>query len=503
MDERLVFEPVEEPRIKSITPEGEEIQYEDENDFLRFLTLWRSVGADPDRLKPEEKTDTADVDRSTTMAWSLMRTVTNADLFYAEALVNSVTTKSEPLELQHTGYMYTEPEEPDLPLGMLVVDKQLQFQAISRLFASTVESLREIVRPFKWKLQQLAEISRKLEFEMIRDFLSGRILPVVKVTCPRSVEIVLDHDKDGNVEWRLARKLFFNVNGVTITGEGLVNPYSRVLVNVALGALFKSMRTDLVKEACRYGVTGVSESFDVEAEGETVHFSQTDHELESGPCPVYLPSMANMMFTINSHPYQRFVQCLASLNRIKTLSKIVIDAFISCDFVEIVREREGRTAVIQLNTVFGIDPRLWRADSSTESDDPLWYPPSGPILVIISESGVTATSAKSPMNLNTIDVSQSNEPLRAWCIEQYWFLFQCMVSTVASRYGFHFTKSNNIFTVRCDNSRIVEFRPAANEEVFVYVSEGYSSFRLTWQSLPLTRSSDKLSYLFFAPLFGN
>ena len=502
MDERLVFEPVEEPRIKSITTEGEEIQYDDATDFLRFLTLWKSVGADPDRLKPEEETDTKEVDRSATMAWSLMRAVTNADLFFAEALVNAVTTKDEPLELQHTGYMYTEPEEPDLPLGMLIVDKQLQFQAISRMFASTAETLKEMVRPFKWKLRQLVAISKKLEFELVRDLLSGRILPVVKVTCPRSVEIVLDHDKDGTVEWRLARKVFFNLNGVTITGEGLENPYSRALVNVALGSLYRSMRTDVMKGSCRYGVTGVSESFEVEAEGETVRFSQTDHELESGLCPVYLPSMANMMFTINSHPYQRFVQCLESLNRIKALSNIVIDAFISCDFVEIVREREGRTAVIQLNTLFESDPRLW-TENSLASEEPEWYSPSGPILVIISESGVTATSAKCPMNLNKIDVSKTNEPLRAWCIEQYWFLFQCMVSTVASRYGFRFNKSNNNLTVHCDNGRIVEFRPATNETVFVHVSEGPSSFRLPWQSLPVTRSLDKLSYLFFAPLFGN
>lgn len=499
MDVPLALQPADEPRIESFTDTGEEITDSNITQYKRFLARWKEIGADPDRLEVKEEDDANEAQKAAFKYIQLIRTVDEVDLLMLREVLASLAAKGSPLEMQRTGYFYDDNGEPDVARGMAVIDKQLQLQTTSKFFLSSIDTLKEAVATFARKLQQVEVISKRLEFSMSTDLLSGRVLPVLRVACLSPVKVVLDHDKSGNIVWQIDRKTFFNLNGVTICGHDLRSVYSRMLTRVALCALFRSMTSDVVKGSCMYGVTGVSKKLEVVAGGTKLLFSETDAPSDTQSlCPVFIPAMAEMMLTVNTHPYNKLVRCLESLNRIKTLSDIVINRFISCDFVEVLFDRKGHSAAIHLSPVYSFEADI--GDSTTK--DKLKVPPAECVTVVISEKSVVATRVSSPFNIEVIDVSRGNKELDAWCFEQYWTMFQYMVYHTACRFGFEVQRTEKLkFVVICEGNRKVEFRMGTDAEIVVLISENENSFYLRWQSLPLTRSEDRLSYLFFASIF--
>jgi hypothetical protein len=334
------------------------------------------------------------------------------------------------------------------------------------------------------KFRRLDEISRFFHIVLTTNLLSDVPRPIffIPTHCASGLHIVLDADPSvGAVQWSVSRDIHVNVNGRSVPAGGIA-PFGDLLARVALDAMFVAMRRDVVRAAVDYATHPSSAEFAVRAGGEALAFSQTDRAVDpASVCPPFVPCLARAMLGPGPRPYDRLRGLLEAWRDIRAAERIICAAFIACDFCTVAVSRRRAEAAFQLRPLQG-----------------------QAAVALVAGGRVVASDPHRPMGRIVIECDDRlRDALARWCRAQYWRMFVAAAAAVAAHFGFAPSATQTDLAVECGAGRAVEFRssPADMGEIVVIVTEAAERLRIRWNAIPLVGHFQRLSYLFFFPIF--
>jgi hypothetical protein len=487
MDQCLAFLPLEEPRIHRFDAWLQELIEDPKTDLQLFLEHWRDVRMDPNAITaPDSDPDAFSFPGSMQKFISHLRRIMWC--LISSSVLTDALGNQRGFDLQGTGYIPIDIACPDVPIGSAIVDKQLQLQSAAKFIFASAGELAKVLEPFVVKFHRLEDISKFFHIVSTENLLSdgARVVFFVTTYCAPGLHIVLDADPGvGDVKWAISRDIYVNIDGKSIQMNG-ISPFGDLLSRVVLDAMFVAMRKDIVKAGVNYSTNLSSVEFSV---GELV-FSQTDHAVDPlGVYPLFIPCLARAMLEPRPAPYDRLKELLEARKNIKVAEEIICGIFMNCDFCTLSIDRRKTTAAIQIQPSDGTAPRG-----------------GGPAVAIVTNGSVVVSDPVRAMGFVVIECNDRlEEELTKWCRRLYWRLFVGTAAAVAGRFGFPVKSTATAITIACGIERVVEFTVRSLDvcEIAVNISEGSEKLRVRWQAIPFAGHFQRLSYLFFFPIFGD
>jgi hypothetical protein len=252
--------------------------------------------------------------------------------------------------------------------------------------------------------------------------------------------------------------------------------------------MFCAIRKDIVSAADDFTTNLSSVEFAFRVGGEVIQFSQTDRPIDPiDVYPLFIPCLARAMFESHPRPYDRLKTLLEARRDIVAAQRIVFATFMNCDFCTLSVGHRKAAAALQLRPTDRTAPRQCET-----------------ALALVANGRIVASDPDLPWSYVVIECNDTLEvELTRWCRRQYWRMFVATAAAVAAHFGFGGRRSAAALTVLCEDGRIVEFqgRAAESGEIVVNISEGTERLRIRWHAIPIAGHFQRLSYLFFFPVF--
>jgi hypothetical protein len=494
MDDEIALQLIEEPPVKeyTATPPFSEILEPNLTDLEVFLEYWGRSRMDPDAIDPAE-TETADV--VFTKGWQsiMVHFLSVRDELRKMISVVDNLREEKVLKLAGTKFLVPELTNPDVPIGSLIIDKQLQLQGASKLLQQAIEEIVSKVDPSVRKFRELDRLSHHFTITFALRLCTDRRIPLVATFLRPMLHIVLETAEMGDVFWTISRPAFIALNGQTILPH-INSPYPDLLCRVVLEVLFADLKRDLAASTVDYTTNESSNAFSIVIGDEKLEFSQTDRNASPlAVCPPYIPLLGAGVFSAGSRPYKTLRGGLEDRRNIRVFGNIVLNAFIGCDFCKMSSTDHGHSAVYHIDSLY-LTPLRHGKTRSTET-----------ITVCIANGKVIASDPLFPLMSQTINCSATDAEavMQRWCADQYWRLYMITVSAIAGRFGFIAEMVKGHFVAHGENGRDLQFQLHSPDrlEITVIVKQHGTRLSLRWQALPVTGHYHRLSYLFFYPFF--
>lgn len=524
MDDHICLQVIDEPTIKDIDPlTGEETIEDDNSDLQNFLKTWEKVDMNPDKLNKEEESFEFQQRRCYSEARQHFASA-NEEFRFMSIILENVISESH-LGREYAEVSTRELNNPDVPLGASVIDKQLQLQSSSKFFIESANEMRAEVTKYKNYFRNLDELSKRFPIGFYFDY--GRIPIVAAVIPPEPIFyeipwIVLQPDENGDIYWRLSTPISFYINQKNVFFD-CESPYSCLTSRVMLQYLFHVIRFEMISLSIDYSITPTTNKISYSAQNsinvELEVSSEKKLKKKSDLCPPYLPSLVSQCMEINPHPFKKFKEIIDERALIKNAVDIVFARFLSSDFCNVIYKQKKRTVVIQITPYFGFIPTEFKniiknphnflnnnneqKNNTEDSKKKLQIEPSiihsYNITCFLGKNHFCATDPQSQYSYINIDLRSrtANNSLTKWCESHYFRMFELTVAAVASRFGFISKMNEQQITVKCDHPRKIKFYTTGRGDLDVIVIIGNDKWKTKWANLPRNGTREKIEYLFF------
>ena len=522
MDERILLQPIEEPEIQSFDAStGNEILKEKGNDFQIFLESWEKNGMNPDNFNEEKKQDE-----------TLSSTYDKAYLHISKAywefntiqLILDSVLKKDLYDIKYADTPYHEPQNPDILLGSLIVDKQTLLQTQEKFFSQSTNQLREEIKASTKYFRKLEELAHRFNIVFCRNSVSNlarKSLPCIIPKYGDFSSIVLEMKQDGDIKFRLDYPMNFLVNNQKVFFD-THDPIPNLLSRVYSQYFFNFVKHEMIQQCIDYSITEKSKeieycvgNFNLNLKVTDENELETTNKKENSQIPIYIPSLISKCVFPKHHPFKTFKEIIDEKVLLDNAVYLVFSRFMKCDFANLKYLQKKRGVVIQIEPYFGgIHPikfscRLYNEHDYEKFDLTKVQGQYAEQFDMISSYLVTcnighnhfcATDPKSRYSFINIDLRSRGavNAITKWCELQYFTMFQFTVSAIASRFGFTSKISDHMkVSVKCDNSRKVKFYTAGHGDLTVEVNEGAFKLKTKWDNLPISGSLERIEYLFF------
>jgi hypothetical protein len=491
MDDPLPLQVIEEARVQRFDPALGEVLETNRTDLELFLANWKAAKMDPDAVgASEEETRLAAFHKSRGSIIQHCQSI-KRDLRCMTVTIEALQ-QAGGLKMDGTKFLQVPLANPDVPIGVLITDKQLQLQSAANFLMRAAQDLPAILTPAVETFRELDALGARFPITVGRDYISQKTIPTIATFLRSTLEIVLGSDESGQLVWEISRPVFLTLSGRAIV-PNLANPYSEFVCRVAVDALFGCLKRELVSASVDYATEESSPSFAFTVGGETLEFSEATSPVDPlDICPPYLPALAGSMFDARPRPFAALRECLETRHLIQTVGRLILNTFLSCDFCKVTTFSEKLTAMWQIEALYS-SPAGRSGSRPTEL-----------IVAYITNGKVALSDTSGALACRSIDPEVENVEavVKKWCTDQYWRLFTITVAAVAGRFGFQVDLERHL-TVHCEDERTVQFQGhfAERTEIRAIVKQFDRDLYLRWLDLPVTSHYHRLSYLFFYPFF--
>lgn len=489
MDRKILLQPIEESIIKQISENREEILVDPRSDMDIFLEYWESVQMDPSRVQKQPEEDPLE------QGFAKLQQHTYAayvELIKAKAVLNR--TLENPLyNIRVASINYEDTQNPDQPLGTLIIDKQLSLQTSAKVLLNTANELRENIQKSRPYFRELQKLSKKIPLSLGTDDLANQLTrqfgaskkeiwhPIIASYPPSSTCIVLDSNDKESISWNLSEPVNLYVNGANCSSV-FPSKYVTLNLRILMNLLFNRMKMEIIQTSFDYSIDQLSKQFTYQILDEKIEFSmknENNFSENKDVCPVFIPPLANQLYTPGSKPFAVFKRLIDTHVKTRLYTKIILDKFINSDLCNIQCKVKKEAIVIQMK----------------ETNNNL-------VIACIDHVDFKGT-APDGKGLPFISFKTENplfeKQLKDWCNTHFWLFVRHAAFELSEifRFDAKVDKSDeNQFTINTPD-RSIEFHQSPEDIGIIVTGSGKFDIHLFWSSLPGIGYRERFNYLFF------